>query len=177
MTKALEELRRSGEISCFGAGINHREMIRPLLDAADVDFLLIAKPFSLLSTEVINDEFIDCAKRDVGIIVGTAFASGILATGAVPGARFNYEIASEEILDKVRRIEDVCTGYGVPLPAVALQFLLGHPLTASIIPGALEADHIRQARAWLDVDIPNGLWGDLVRAGLLPDDVPLPDAS
>lgn len=68
-----------------------------------------------------------CIEHGVGVVIGGAFNSGILATGAVDGAKFNYDDASQDILAKTRKLESVCQEFGVPLAAVALQFSLGHP--------------------------------------------------
>jgi D-threo-aldose 1-dehydrogenase len=68
-----------------------------------------------------------CVEHGVGVVIGGAFNSGILATGAVDGAKFNYDDASPEVMDKTRKLEAICKGFGVPLAAAALQFPLGHP--------------------------------------------------
>ncbi len=68
-----------------------------------------------------------CLEHGVGVVIGGAFNSGILATGAVGGAKFNYDDASPEIMEKTRKLEAVCKEFGLPLAAVALQFPLGHP--------------------------------------------------
>ena len=68
-------------------------------------------------------------------MLGGPYNSGILATGPVEGAHYDYAPASPEILEKTRRIEAVCRRHGVPLKAAALQFPLGHPTVASVIPG------------------------------------------
>jgi hypothetical protein len=60
-------------------------------------------------------------------VIGSPYASGILATGPTDDARYNYPPATPEILEKTRRIEAVCRRHGVPLPAAAVQFPLGHP--------------------------------------------------
>ena len=52
-------------------------------------------------------------------VVGAVFASGILAKGPVPGARYAYADASPEIMEKTRRIAAVCERHGVPLAAAA----------------------------------------------------------
>ena len=44
----------------------------------------------------------------MGFVIGAPFASGILATGAVPGARYRYADATPDIMAKVSRIEAVC---------------------------------------------------------------------
>eukprot|EP01045_Picozoa_sp_COSAG04_P052021 COSAG04_NODE_21946_length_364_cov_0.784906_1_plen_66_part_10 len=66
--------------------------------------------------------------------MGGAFNSGILATGAVEGAKFNYEDASEEIMARTRKLEAVCAECGVSLAAAALQFSLAHPAVTTVIP-------------------------------------------
>ena len=48
--------------------------------------------------------------------------------GAVAGAKYCYEDATSDILDKVGKMEAICTTFNVPLAAVALQFPLGHPV-------------------------------------------------
>jgi D-threo-aldose 1-dehydrogenase len=47
-------------------------------------------------------------------------------------------------MERVERIEAVCGAHGVPLAAAALQFPLGHPAVASVIPGAIHPDQVLQ---------------------------------
>ncbi len=135
--RAHVELRDQGAIRAIGAGINTRSAIPRFLDAFDIDFFLLAMRYTLLETDVLDEEFPRCAERGVGIVVGGGYNSGILATGAIPGAMYNYKPAGPEILDRVAKIEAVCKRHGVSLAAAALQFPLGHPIVASIIPGAI----------------------------------------
>ena len=76
-----------------------------------------------------------CLEDRVSIVVGSPYASGILATGPGPDAHYSYGIASEDIQNKVRRIQQVCAAHGVNLKAAALQFPLAHPAVVSVIPG------------------------------------------
>src|SRR4029077_7296640 len=88
--RALEELKQAGLIRGIGAGINELGMLPRFLDLMDIDFFLVALPYTLLDTDVLDSEFPHCAARGVGVVIGATFASGILATGAVPGARYRY---------------------------------------------------------------------------------------
>ena len=63
----------------------------------------LAMRYTLLEQEVLESEFPRCAERGVGIIIGGGYNSGILATGAVPGAMYNYAPAGPEILERVRQ--------------------------------------------------------------------------
>jgi D-threo-aldose 1-dehydrogenase len=173
--RALTALKQAGLIGGIGAGINELGMMPRLLDLMDLDFFLVAMPYTLLDTDVLDDEFPLCVGRGVGFVIGATFASGVLATGAVPGARYKYADAPPEIMTKVRRIEAVCASYKVPLAAAALQFPLGHPSVAAVIPGALLPEHVNRNVAAFRHAIPGSFWTDLKHEGLLRVDAPVPN--
>ena len=172
--RALEELKRDGRIRAIGAGINRSPAIARLLDLVDLDFFIVAMPYTLLDQAVLDDEFPRCQQRGVGIVIGSPFASGILVTGPVEGARYAYGIASEEILQKTRQIQAVCARHDVPLPCAAIHFALAHPSVAAIIPGGFQAEHVRQNLDFYGACVPAALWAELKSEGLLRDDAPTP---
>lgn len=172
--RALEELRASGQIGAIGAGINDLGLMPRFLDIGDIDAFLVAMPYTLLDQEVLDAEFPACVERGVGFVIGAVFASGILAKGPVPGAKYAYAEPSAEVVEKTRRIAAVCERHGVPLAAAALQFPLGHPSVASVIPGASSpAQQARNVEAFR-MAIPDELWAELKHEGLLRDDAPVP---
>jgi len=172
--RALAELKAGGLIGGIGVGINEAGMIPRFLDLFDIDFFLAAMPYTLLDTDVLDDEFPRCTARGVGFVIGAPFASGILATGAVPGARYRYAEPTPEVLAKVKRIEAVCARHNVPLAAAVLQFPLGHPSVASVIPGALLPEHVTRNVAAFRHEIPAAYWEELKYEGLLRSDAPVP---
>ena len=172
--RALDTLRSSGAIKGIGAGINEMGMMPRFLDMVDIDFFLVALPYTLLDQEVLDEEFPQCAERNVGAVIGAVFASGILATGAVEGAFYAYSPAPEEILEKTRRLESVCKRHNTPLAAAAMQFPLAHPIVASIIPGALEPEHVNSNVKCVEHPIPADLWSELKGEGLIREDAPTP---
>ncbi len=172
--KALEELRASGQIGAIGAGINDLGLIPRFLDLGDIDAFLIAMPYTLLDQGVLDAEFPACEERGIGFVVGAVFASGVLAKGPVAGAKYAYADAPDAILEKTRQIQAVCERHGVPLAAAALQFPLGHPSVASVIPGASSpAQQARNIEAFRH-PIPADLWAELKHEGLLRADAPEP---
>jgi D-threo-aldose 1-dehydrogenase len=172
--RALAELREAGAIGGIGAGFNSLGSIPRFLDLFDIDFFLLAMRYTLLEQEVLESEFPRCAERGVGIIIGGGYNSGILATGAVPGAMYNYEPAGPAILERVSRIERVCARHAVPLAAAALQFPLGHPIVASIIPGAISRVQVERNLAAFRHPIPPELWAELKHETLIRADAPVP---
>jgi len=172
--RALAELKAAGRIRGIGAGINELGMMPRFLDLVDIDFFLVALRYTLMEQETLELELPRCAERGVGIVIGGVFNSGILATGAVAGAKYNYADATPESLDKVRRIEAVCRRHKVPLVAAALQFPLGHPSVASVIPGAFQPAHIETNVGHFRHPIPADLWAELKAEKLLHADAPTP---
>ncbi|HET6467318.1 MAG TPA: aldo/keto reductase [Geminicoccaceae bacterium] len=172
--RALEELRAAGIVRGVGAGINEPGMIPRFLDLFDLDFFLLALRYTLLEHETLDVELPYCERRNVGIVVGGVFSSGIAATGAVPGAKYNYADATPEMLERVRRIEAVCARHEVALPAAALQFPFGHPCVASVIPGAFRPEQVEANLAHMRHPIPADLWVELKREGLIRQDAPVP---
>ena len=172
--RALDELRSSGQIKAVGAGLNMLGMVPRFLEMVDLDFFIIAMPYTLLDQDALDVEFAQCAERNVNIVIGSVFASGILATGATENALYAYEPAPAEVLEKTRRMEAVCQRHHVPLPAAALQFPLAHPIVSAVIPGAHKPAHIHSNIKCFHYPIPNDLWAELKTEGLLREDAPTP---
>ena len=72
--------------------------------AGDFDAVLLAGRYSLLEQPAL-EEFLPLAlEKGIGVILGGVFNSGILATGAVPGAKYDYKIALPDVLERVSRM-------------------------------------------------------------------------
>ncbi|MCI0721722.1 MAG: aldo/keto reductase, partial [Acidobacteria bacterium] len=113
-----------------------------------------------------------CARKQISVIIGGPYNSGILATGAIAGAKFNYTNAPSELLEKVRQIGEVCSRHAVPLKAAALQFPLAHRASASVIPGARSVAEVEEKFRMMTVPIPDGFWKELRERKLLPEVAP-----
>ncbi|MBW8860231.1 MAG: aldo/keto reductase [Caulobacter sp.] len=175
--KAMRALRDSGAVGAIGLGVNEWEICDAALDEGDFDVFLLAGRYTLLEQTALDRFLPRCAARDVSIIVGGPFNSGILVEGARPGAHYNYGPASAEIVERVRRLEAVCLAHATPLAAAALQFPLAHPQVQSVIPGMSGPGQVRQALAWAEHAIPDALWDDLRAEGLLHPDAPTSTVS
>ena len=172
--KALERLRSEGRIAAFGAGLNVWQMCERLARAGDFDLFLLAGRYTLLEQDPLETFLPLCEQRGIGILCGGPYNSGILATGAREGAVYNYELAPPSVVERVRKIEAVCSAHRVSLPCAALQFPLAHQAIVSVIPGGKTADEVRRNAAQLEVAIPPAFWADLKTAGLIAAHAPVP---
>ena len=172
--KALAELKRSGDVGAVGMGFNLTEAMEDFIGKIDLDFALVAHPYTLLDQASLAGGMARCLARNVSVIVGAPFASGILATGSGPRATYAYSIAPPEIQKKVAAIEAVCAAHNVSLPAAALQFPLAHPAVVSVIAGAVRASEAAANAAHVQEPIPAAFWSDLKSKRLIDPEAPTP---
>jgi D-threo-aldose 1-dehydrogenase len=174
--RALAELRGSNRIDAFGAGVNEIDVCLELLQETDLDAILLAGRYTLLEQGALDELLPQCARRGTSIVVGGPYNSGILATGSRSGttARFNYEVAPAEIVVRVQQLEEVCTEFGVPLAAAALQFPLAHGQVASVIPGLATSSQVSDTIALYGTDIPDEFWLALKERRMIREDAPVP---
>ncbi|MHB1111236.1 MAG: aldo/keto reductase [Devosia sp.] len=175
--KALAQLKSSGHIKAIGVGNNVPGNLDEMLAEIDVDFAIVAMPYTLLDQSILHTSMQQCLDRGISVIIGAPFASGILATGSGAGAKYAYGAASPEVQAKVRGLEAVCKAHGASLPAAALQFPLAHPAVVSIIPGAAKPSELTQNIASLRASIPASFWSDLKAQGLIDQDAPTPGSG
>jgi D-threo-aldose 1-dehydrogenase len=173
--KALVKLRDEKIIKAFGAGINEWEAAEILARQGDFDLFLLAGRYTLLEQQALQSFLPLCEKRGIGIVIGGAYNSGILASGPVKGAWYNYEPAPQPILDRVANLQAICESQGVRLVEAALRFPLAHPAAVCVIPGASRPEEVALNLRTLAAKIPTGLWKDLKAKGLIRKDAPVPD--
>lgn len=172
----LDDLRSQGVIRGVGAGMNYWQPLSRLAAAADFDLFLLAGRYTLLEQTSL-DFLADCQNRGIGIFLGGVFNSGILATGAVPGARHNYRDPSDDVMARTAAIETVCRDHGVQLSHAALQFAAAHPAVSSLVVGAVSPEEVAANMAGITTPIPSSLWDALRAAGLVDPAAPIPQST
>jgi D-threo-aldose 1-dehydrogenase len=157
---ALEKLRAEGVVRAIGAGMNQAGMLTRFVRDTDVDVVLVAGRYTLLDQSAAEQLLPAAAARDVSVIAGGVFNSGLLAAPA-PGATYDYETASAALLTRALDLRTACERYGVPLRAAAARFPLAHPAVASVLLGLRNAAEVTDALAMRATGIPPRLWDEL----------------
>jgi len=171
--RALTRLREEGVIHGWGLGVNRVEPCELTLelDEPKPDGFLLAGRYTLLDHERALQRLMPAAAaRNVDIVIGGPYSSGILAGGTT----FEYQKAPPEIVAKVERIKAVAERHKVPIKAAAIQFVLAHPASAAVIPGASRPERIAEDHAALKFTIPDDFWRELREQKLVAADAPLP---
>ena len=173
--RALDELRKAGIISAIGVGINESDTSLRFIQAGDFDCMLLAGRYTLLEQGALEAFLPECTRRNVSVILGGPYNSGILTGGVKDTATHDYVQAPRELIEKARRIEAVCQRHGVDLGAAAMQFPLFHPAFCAVIPGALSVAEVKQNVARTQARIPVELWSELKREKLIDPASPTPN--
>ena len=171
---ALYELRSQGVVGAVGAGMNQCPMLARFAREADPDCFLLAGRYTLLDQSGLDELLPLCEEKDIGIVLGGPYNSGILASDLSDDTTFNYLPAPREILEKARSIKDVCDRHGVPLKAAALQFGLAHPAVVTTIPGARSIKELEENLRMAAHPVPGDLWEELRSERLIHPDAPAP---
>ncbi|WP_298917089.1 aldo/keto reductase [uncultured Roseobacter sp.] len=169
---AMISLRDQGVIQAIGGGINEWEVCQTLAERGDFDLFLLAGRYTLLEQKALDSFLPLCEARGIGIVTGGPYNSGILATGAKPGAYYNYEPATQDVMDRVNAIEAVCKDHGVRMVDAAFQFPLLHPAHVAVIPGGQGVTEMAGNLKAATAEIPSDLWSDLKAKGLMREDAP-----
>jgi D-threo-aldose 1-dehydrogenase len=172
--RALDELRRNGQLGAIGLGVNEIAVCREAMESGDFDCFLLAGRYTLLEQTALDEFFPACQKQGISIIVGGPFNSGILARADAADTTYNYAPAPEPIRARVAALSRICAAHGVLLPAAALQFCLAHPVVASVVAGARNAGEAAGHWEMLEARIPPAFWAELQGADLLHPEAPTP---
>jgi D-threo-aldose 1-dehydrogenase len=171
--RVLTRLREEGVIKGWGLGTNRVEPceLTLALDEPKPDGFLLAGRYTLLDhAHALQRLMPAAAARNVEIVVGGPYSSGVL----VGGSHFEYQPAPPEILARVERIRTLAARHGVSVKAAALQFSLANPVVAAVIPGASRPARIAEDHAALAEQVPAAFWRELREQQLVAADAPLP---
>ena len=162
----LAELRSQGVVSAIGAGLGPLDLLLRFMREAEFDCFILPNRYTLTEQTAI-DEFLPMAlERKIAIILGAPYNQGrMLGRGK----------QSPEALAHLRRYQDICDRYGVPIRAAALQFVVAHPSIASVIPGPASMEEMTDNIRMTEDKIPPELWADMKSEGLIALGCPIPE--
>jgi D-threo-aldose 1-dehydrogenase len=171
--RALQRLRNDGTISAIGAGMNQSEMLARFAESVPVDCFLLAGRYTLLDQDALKTLFPICLARNIGIILGGIYNSGILANPHGE-ARFNYEDADATLVARARELDALCKKHNTELKAAAIQFCLAHQAVTIALQGARSADEAADNIAMAELPVPPSFWQELRARNLVDARAPLP---
>jgi aryl-alcohol dehydrogenase-like predicted oxidoreductase len=172
--EVLERARQDGKIRHYGVSINTME--EGIAAVQDGRAETIQVEHNLLTQEPAEKIFPLAEKANVGIIARVPLKRGILTGKLTPAdeARFQGEDvrarsfkgeAFAKELAKAEQLRFLVHGSVKTMVQAAIAFCIAHPAVSVVIPGARNAQQMRENAAGVDVEIPRedlekvaGLW-------------------
>ncbi|MFY1575342.1 aldo/keto reductase [Verrucosispora sp. WMMD703] len=165
---ALVELRDQGVVDAIGAGMNQSAMLARFVRETDVDVMMCAGRYTLLEQGAAADLLPLAESRGVGVVIAGVYNSGLLSRDHPPAnALYNYQQAPPELIERARRIAEVCDAHGVTLPQAALAFVRRHPAVVSTVVGVRNGTQMTETVRRSATVVPDELWRSLAATGLL----------
>lgn len=154
----IEKLKQDGIIRAFGLSLNRWEPengIRAIRTGL-VDCVQVI--YSIFDQSPEDELFPACQELDVGVIVRVALDEGSLSGKMTretkfPASDWRSRYFNPENLantmERVDRLKQIVPA-GMPLPEMALRFVLSHPAVSTTIVGMRKLEHVRQNVALSD---------------------------
>ncbi|WP_234682116.1 aldo/keto reductase [Bradyrhizobium monzae] len=174
--RALVRLRDDGTVKAIGSGMNQSEMLTRFAEAVPVDCFLLAGRYTLLDQGALDALFPVCVAKNIRILLGGIYNSGILANPHA-GAKFNYEDADAALVARALALDALCRKHGTELKAAALQFCMAHPAVTVAVMGARNAAEVADNIAMSERAVPQAFWQELRAKNLVDARAPLPGGA
>lgn len=158
--ETLMELKDEGVIEHLGVAGGPVDMMIRYVETGCFELAITHNRYTLLDQSAAP--LLDvAASHGVAVLNAAPYGGGILARGPEEYPRYAYSEAPPRLLERARRIAEVCREAGVPLAAAALQFSLRESRIASTIVGVSSPEHVRATLELAATPIPDALWDDL----------------
>jgi D-threo-aldose 1-dehydrogenase len=167
--EALQRCKEEGLVEHIGVAGGPIDMMIRYVETGAFAAAISHNRYTLLNTAA--DPLWDaCRRQGVAALNAAPYASGILAKGPSAYPRYVYRVASDDVVARARRVEEICARHNVPLAAAALQFSLRDPRVVSTIVGISQPERLAQTVALAQHPIPDALWAELATVTPTTDD-------
>ena len=148
---AVEDLKRAGKIRAFGISVNRWEPqnVLRVLETRIVDAVQVV--YNIFDQAPEDVLFPACQRLGVAVIARVPFDEGSLTGTLSADARWpegdwrNIYFAPPHLAETLPRVDAVARdaqSLGMPLPELALRFILSHPAVTTTIPGMRRVGHV-----------------------------------
>ena len=159
--EVLQRFKEQGTIGYLGVAGGPIDMEIRFVESGVFDAVITHNRYTLLN-RVADPLLTIAANRNLAVFNAAPYGSGMLAKGPDAYPRYAYASAPEEIVERTRTLEAICSRHDVPLAAAALQFSLRDPRITSTIVGMSRPERIDQTISLAQHEIPDACWDELL---------------
>jgi aryl-alcohol dehydrogenase-like predicted oxidoreductase len=169
--ETLQKLREQQVIRFIGLGSLWMDYQAHCIDTGAFDVVLTFNRYGLIWRDAQFQTFPFCKRHQVGVMQGTPMHQGVLAVPRPEWVQDPPEWMTATEHDRYRRLLAIQARSGLPLPELALRFILQHPTISAVIPGAANVAQLEANVAAVAAGpLPDDLTADIEALGILHDD-------
>jgi D-threo-aldose 1-dehydrogenase len=160
VVEGLVALRDEGIAEHIGVAGGPVGLLQRFISTGLFEVLITHNRFTLVDQSA-RDLIKEAASAGIGVVNGAPYGGGILARGPAHTSMYGYRRASDEVLRRIARMEQLCADYGVPLRAAALHASLRNPHISSTIVGTATIPHVQELVGLVQRELPDELFAQL----------------
>lgn len=165
----LQKLKEQGLIGHIGISGGPIDMMIDYVNTRAFEAVITHNRYTLLNR--LADPLLDYASQHGLAVVNAAiYNMGILAKGLKAYPYYYTYPVSEDIANKVSRLERISEKYQIPIGAVALQFSLRDTRITSTVIGMSSPMEVDQNLVLMEIEIPEGIWMELASMPTITND-------
>jgi aryl-alcohol dehydrogenase-like predicted oxidoreductase len=155
---ALVRLKEEGVIGATGLGVRRHDFHRQAVADGRFDVLLTYLDYTLLS-QTAAPIIREAAAAGIGIVIGSPLATGLLARDDGPPCRYGRPADPEDPqVQTALQMRRWAADRSVPLPALALQWVLVNPQVGMVLAGAASPAEVEANVRAVTMPLPSGIW-------------------
>ncbi len=140
----LDELKSEGVIRYTGLGGTTAYTLPAIMATGAYDVVLTAFNYSLLWQEARHAVIPEAVKRNMGIIVGSPLQQGALAACYTEQVENGAPWLSPPRREQFKRLYGLVAELGMPLPELAIRWVIGNPLVSTVLSGVRSVVEVEQ---------------------------------
>ena len=159
---ALEELLRmkeEGKVRHIGIGARSAEVHRRAIATGKIELVLTYLEYNLLTQAADAELFPLCREQDVGVILASPLAMGLL-TGAEPTPQDEQRKIRDTTEPRAHRMWRWCRDRDVDIRHLAIQYCMAAPVDGFVLPGQASVDEVRTSFEAGTVIVSGEVWGE-----------------
>lgn len=157
--RKMEDLKRQGLVQAVGISINRWEPWNSVRTVRSGHIDAVQVIYNIFDQNPEDELFPACREMDVAVIARVPFDEGTLTGTLTKDSRWpegdwrNTYFVPENLIPSVERadaLKPIAAAAGLPLPDMALRFILSNPAVSTIIPGMRRLRHVESNIATSD---------------------------
>ena len=144
VSELLAELKAEGLIRFTGLGGTTAYELAHIIATGEYDVVLTAFNYSLLWQEALHAVIPAAQKQDMGIIIGSPLQQGALARCYTDEVEHGARWLSSPRREQFKRLYALVEELKMPLPELALRFVISNPAISTTLMGARSAAEVEQ---------------------------------